>query len=125
MIRTYTRETIYDYNYVDDYYSSFNFSYEDFINGNFEPICIHEYSCMSKIKIHYHFTNISIDQTANKLLFSDCNFINNFRTAKVLRVRVENKYHWKVNTHVQSVIINKCSFYNNKNTYVFISRMLQ
>ena len=109
--------TTYDYNYKDDYYSSFNYnySYEDFINGNSKPICNHEYSCMSKIKIYYHFTNISIDKTANKLLFSDCHFINNFRAAKVLHVKVENNYHWKVNTHVQSVIINNCSFYNNKN----------
>ena len=109
--------TTYDYNNEDDYYSSFNYnySYEDFINGNFKLICNHEYSCMTKIKIYYHFTNFSIDKTANKLLFSDCHFINNFRTAKVLHVQVENNYHWKVNTHVQSVIINNCSFYNNKN----------
>ena len=115
--------TTYDYNYKDDYYSSFNYNYsydEDFTNGNFKPICNHEYSCMIKIKIYRHFTNISIDQTANKLLFSDCHFINNFRTAKVLHVQVENKYLWKVNTHVQSVIINNCSFYNNKNT-MFLS----
>ena len=116
----YSRETIYDHNYEDDYYSSFNYSFKDFINNNFEPICIHEYSCMTKIKIHYHFTNPEIDQTANKLLFSDCHFINNFRTAQVLRVQVENNYHWKVNTHVQSVIIYNCSFYNNKNT-MFLS----
>ena len=109
--------TTYDYNYEDDYYSSFNYnySYEDFANGNFKPTCNHEYSCMTKIEIYYHFTNISIDQTANKLLFSDCHFINNFRTTKVLRVQVDNNYHWKVNADVQSVIINNCSFYNNKN----------
>ena len=78
--------TTYDYNYEDDYYSSFNYNnYEDFINGNFK-LCNHKYSCMSKIKIHYHFANPEIDQTANKLLFSDCHFINNFRTAKVLHV---------------------------------------
>ena len=101
---------------------NYNYSYEDYIyfNGNFKPICIHEYSCMTKIAIHYRFTNLKIDQTANKLLFTDCHFINNFRTAKVLHVQVENNYHWKVNTHVQSVIIYNCSFYNNKNT-IFLS----
>ena len=108
--------TAYDYNYEDDY----NYSYEDYINGNFKPICIHEYSCMTKIEIHYYFTNLEIDQIANKLLFSDCQFINNFRTARVLRVQVNHNYHWKVNTHVQSVIIYNCSFYNNKNT-IFLS----
>ena len=75
---------------------------------------------MSKIKVHYHFTNPEIDQTANKLFFTDCQFINNFRTAKVLSVQVENNYHWKVNTHVQSVMIHNCLFYNNKNT-MFLS----
>ena len=111
--------TTYGYNCADDYYSSFNYnySYEDFINGNFKPMCNHEYSCMSKIRMYYHFTNILIDQTANKLIFSDCHFINNFRTAKVLHVQVGNNHH-KVNTHVQSVIINNCSFYNNKNTMI-------
>ena len=70
---TYTGEdipTTYDYNYEDDYYSSCNYSFKDFLTGNLEPICIHEYSFMTKIEIYYHFTNISIDQTANKLLFS-------------------------------------------------------
>ena len=109
-------------NYEDDYYSSFNYSYsyEAFINGNFKPICTHEYSCTPKIKVHYHFTNPEIDQTANKLLFSDCHFVNNFRTAKVLHVKVENNYKWEVNTHVQSVMIQNCLFYNNKNT-MFLS----
>ena len=117
---TYTGEdipTTYDYNYEDDYYNNF---FEDYINGNFEPICNHKYSCMSKIEIHYHFTNPEMDQTANKLLFSDCYFISNFRTAKMLCIKVKNNYHWKVNTHVQSVMIYNCSFYNNKNT-MFLS----
>ena len=108
--------------YEDDYYSSYNYSYDDanFFNYNFMPTCDHEYSCMTKIKIYYHFTNPEIDQTANNLLFSDCHFINNFRTAKVLHVQVENNYNWKVKTHIQSVIMYNCSFYSNKNT-MFLS----
>ena len=112
--------TTYDYNYKDDYHSSFNYSFKDFVTGNLKSICnheMHEYSCMTKIEIYYYFTNPEI---ANKLLFSDYHFINNFRTAKVLRVQVENNYHSKVNTHVQSVMIYNCLFHNNKNT-MFLS----
>ena len=112
--------TIYDINYEDDYGSfNYNYSYEDLINDNFKPTCVHEYSCMSKIKIHYYFTNPEIDQTTNNLLFSDCHFINNFRT-RVLLVQVANNFNWKVKTHVQSVIIYNCLFYSNKNT-MFLS----
>ena len=59
----------------DDYYSSFNYSYwsyEAYLNAYLKSICNHEYSCISKIKVHYHFTNPEIDQTANKLFFTDC-----------------------------------------------------
>ena len=114
---TYTGEnTYYDNNhYEDDYYSSFNYnySYEDF-----KPICDHEHSCMSKIDVQYHFTN---SETANKLLFTNCLFTNNFRTAKVFHVGVENNYNnWEVDTHVQSIMIHNCLFYNNNNT-MFLS----
>ena len=122
----------------DDYYSSLNYDYSyeyfngtfkpickhdyyyEYFNGSFRPKCDHEYSCMPKIKVRYHFTNPEIDKTANKLLFTDCLFTKNFRTAKALRVKVENNYKWEVNTHVQSVIIQNCLFYNNKNT-MFLS----
>ena len=126
---TYTREDIsstYDNNYYEDhnYYEDYNYStnydyfYEGLIDNGYS--CDHEYSCMSKIKVRYHFTYPEIDQTANKLFFTDCQFIDNFKTAKLLHVEVENNYNWEVNTHVQSVIIKNGLFHNNKNT-MFLS----
>ena len=116
--------TTYDNNskyYEDDYYVNYSYwSYEAFINGNYKHICDHEYSCLSKIIVHYHFTNPEIDQTANRLFFTDCLFTNNFRTAKVLRFKIENNHKWEVNTHVQSVMMHNCLFYSNRNT-MFLS----
>ena len=113
---TYTREDISNtsFNYHNDYSCDDCFDeLEDLIN---RFTCNHEYSCLSKIKVHYRFTNPEIDRTANKLFFTDCHFINNFRTAKVLHVEIKNNYKWEVNTHIQSVMIQNCLFYNNKNT---------
>ena len=106
--------TVYDYN--------FNGSFEDYYYYYFNDVkyaCKYENGCINKIGVYYHFTNaeIEVDQATNRLVFSNCQFINNRKDATTLRIVVENTFN-KEHGYVQSVAIQNCLFYNNNDTQI-------
>ena len=101
----------------EDY--AYDYSYEDLENDSLKYTCDDDI-CMDKIMIHYQFTNLKMDKTANRLYFSNCLFMTNYSYIyrmdslyKVLHIVVENNYYREVHTNVQSFVIHDCLFYHN------------
>ena len=78
----------------------------------------YDYFCDAKIVILLYFGELENYASKNKLYFTDCNFINNFRSRKLLLLNMENSY----NTKKPSVTLNNCMFYSNKNTQLLLVR---
>ena len=74
----------------------------------------YDHLCDAKIVILCLKNHIS----ENSLYFFDCNFINNFRSRKLLLLSIENNY----NTKMPLVFINNGAFYRNKYTQLLLIR---
>ena len=70
----------------------------------------YDYFCDAKIVILLYSGQLENHASKNKLYFTDCNFINNSRSNKLLLVNIENSY----NTKLPLVTLNNCMFYNNR-----------
>ena len=57
-------------------------------------------------------------ENQNKLYFTDCNFVNNSRSRKLLLINIENNY----NTKFPLVTLNNCMFYNNRKAQLLLVR---
>ena len=66
----------YDYDGSSEDYV-YDYSYEDLENDSLKYTCDDD-NCMDKIMIHYQFTNLKMDKTANRLYFSNCLFMTNY-----------------------------------------------
>ena len=74
--------------------------------------------CNAKIVILLYSTQLENHASENKLYFTDCNFINNSRSRKILHVYIKNRY----NTKFPLVTLNNCMFYNNRKTQLLLVR---
>ena len=78
----------------------------------------YDHICDAKIVILLFSAPLENHASENKLHFTDCNFINNSRSRKLLLVNIENSY----NTKLPLVTLNNCMFSSNKNTQLLLVR---
>ena len=56
----------------------------------------YDYFCDAKIVILLYSAQLENHASKHKLYFTDCNFINNSRSNKLLLVNIENSYNTKL-----------------------------
>ena len=74
--------------------------------------------CDAKIAILLYSTRLENHASENTLYFTDCNFINNSRSRKLLLINIKNSY----NTKLPLITLNNCMFYNNRNAQLLLVR---
>ena len=74
--------------------------------------------CDAKIAILLYSTRLENHASENTLYFTDCNFINNSRSRKLLLINIKNSY----NTKLPLITLNNCMFYYNRNAQLLLVR---
>ena len=78
----------------------------------------YDHICDAKIVILLYSTQLENHASENKLYFTDCNFINNSRSRKLLLINIKNSY----NTKLPLITLNNCTFYNNRKAQLLLVR---
>ena len=78
----------------------------------------YDHFCDAKIIILLYSVQLENHASENKLYFTDCNFINNSRSRKLLLISIKNNY----NTKLPLVTLNNCMFYNNRKAQLLLAR---